>query len=183
MTRWYEDIAPGDTLPLGSHTFTQEEIIEYNLQYDNQYFHTDPELARHSHFGSIIASGWHTALVGQRKLVDGLFAEEEKLRNEGREPGVSGPSPGINKMSFITPVRPGDTVEFELKVTDKRPSRSLPGWGLLFNRMKAVNQNGEVVYVAEFVGFTKLRDFKPTIRQRLMMWAAKVPLLKKLLRR
>jgi len=178
MTRWYEDIKPGDRFVLGDYTFTEQEIIKFNLEYDNQYFHTDPELAKHSHFGGIIASGWHTACVGQRKLVDSLFAEEERLRKEGREPGVSGPSPGINKMVFKTPVRPGDTVSYQLVVTGKRVSRSLPGWGLLFNSMQATNQRSQLVYAAEFVGFSKLRDFKPTLKQRVAISAAKFPPLK-----
>lgn len=183
MTRWYEDINPGDKLPLGDYTFSEAEIVEFNLQYDNQYFHTDKELAKHSHFGSMIASGWHTACVGQRKLVDGLVAEEENLRAQGKEPGVSGPSPGINKMSFRTPVKPGDTVSYDLFVTDKRRSNSIPGWGLLFNRMDATNQRGELVYTAEFVGFSKLRDFKPSLKQRFGMWAANIPVLKNIVRR
>jgi len=183
MTRWYEDINPGDKLELGGHTFSEEEIVKYNLQYDDQYFHTDPELAKHSHFGGIIASGWHTALVGQRKIVDGLFAEEARLRALGEEPGVSGPSPGINKMAFITPVKPGDTISFELSVTDKRPSKSLPGWGLLFNNMKATNQRDELVYSADYVAFSKLRDFKPTLKQRIGIWVASKPALRKLLGR
>ena len=183
MTRWYEEIQPGDKLELGKHTFSEEEIIEYNLEYDNQYFHTDPELAKHSHFGGIIASGWHTALIGQRKLVDALFAEEARLRANGKEPGLSGPSPGINKMSFVTPVKPGDTISFELSVTDKRTSKSLPGWGLLFNNVKAVNQRGELVYSADYVGLSKLRDFTPTIKQKIGIWMGKNPALRKLLRR
>ncbi len=183
MTRWFEDIHPDDKLELGEHTFSEDEIIKYNLQYDNQYFHTDPELAKHSHFGGIIASGWHTALVGQRKLVDGLFAEEARLRAAGEMPGLSGPSPGINKMSFVTPVKPGDTISFELNVTDKRISKSLPGWGLLFNNMKAVNQRGELVYSADYVGLSKLRDFKPSLKQRILQWIASKPALRKLLGR
>lgn len=183
MTRWFEDINAGDRFVLGSYTFELEEIVKFNLEYDNQYFHTDPELAKFSHFGGIIASGWHTACVGQRKLVDALFAEEERLRDEGLEPGVSGPSPGINKMSFKTPVRPGDTISYELSVTGKRISNSIPGWGLLFNRMEATNQRGELVFLTEYVGFSKLRDFKPTLKQRLGLWAAKVPVLRALFKR
>ncbi len=183
MTRWYEDINPGDKLPLGQHTFSLEEIVEYNLQYDNQYFHTDPELAKHSHFGGIIASGWHTACVGQRKLVDGLFAEEARLIAEGREPGLSGPSPGINKMRFVTPVRPGDTISYALVANDKRKSNSLPGWGLLFSNMTATNQRNELVYSADFVAFSKLRDFRPTLKQRILEWVASKPALRKFLGR
>ena len=60
-------------------------------------------------FGGLVASGWHTVSVGHRHMVDALFAEEERLRALGSEPGVSGPSPGVNSMEFKVPVRPGDT--------------------------------------------------------------------------
>ncbi|MDP1731640.1 MAG: MaoC family dehydratase [Devosia sp.] len=181
MTRWFEDIVVDDAFPLGSHTFTAEEIIRFGTLYDPQYFHVDPEAARHSHFGGLVASGWHTVSVGHRKMVDALFAEEERLRALGQEPGVSGPSPGVNKMDFKAPVRPGDTVTYTLTVTGKRPSNSIPGWGLLFNTLDAVNQNGELVYHAELVGFSKLRDFRTPVRLRLLMALTRVPGLRKLL--
>ncbi|HEY0920288.1 MaoC family dehydratase [Devosia sp.] len=181
MTRWFEDIVVGDSFPLGSHTFSAEEIIRFGQLYDPQYFHTDPEAARHSHFGGLIASGWHTVSVGQRKMVDALFAEEEQLRRDGRKPGVSGPSPGVNRMDFKAPVRPGDTVAYTLTVTGKRPSRSFPGWGLLFNTLEAVNQDGALVYHAELVGFSKLRDYRMPLRQRTLLALTRLPVLGRLL--
>lgn len=181
MTRWFEDIVVDEAFPLGSHTFSTEEIIRFGTLYDPQYFHVDPEAAKHSHFGSLVASGWHTVSVGHRKMVDALFAEEERLRALGKEPGVSGPSPGVNKMEFKAPVRPGDTVTYTLTVTGKRPSNSIPGWGLLFNKLDAVNQRGELVYHAELVGFSKLRDFRMPLRLRLLMALTRVPGLGKLL--
>lgn len=168
MTRWFEDIGVDESFPLGSHTFSEAEIIRFGRLYDPQYFHTDPELAKSSHFGGLVASGWHTVCVGHRKMVDALFAEEERLRALGREPGVSGPSPGVNKMEFKSPVRPGDTVTYTLTVTGKRPSNSIPGWGILFNTIEAVNQRGERVYHAELVGFSKLRDYKMPLRLRML---------------
>jgi acyl dehydratase len=183
MTRWYEDIAVGEPFPLGSHDFTEVEIIRFAQLYDPQYFHLDPEAARQSHFGSLVASGWHTVTVGHRHMVDALFAEEDRLRGHGQEPGVSGPSPGVNKMEIKAPVRPGDQVTYTLVVTGKRPSNSIPGWGLLFNTIEAVNQRGETVYHAEFVGFSKLRDYKMPLRLRLLMALTRLPLLGKLLTR
>lgn len=182
MTRWFEDITIDEPFPLGSHTFTAEEIIRFGRLYDPQYFHLDPEAAKHSHFRGLIASGWHTVTVGHRKMVDALFAEEARLRGLGKEPGVSGPSPGVNKMEFKAPVRPGDTVSYTLIVTGKRPSNSLPGWGLLFNTLNAVNQRGELVYHAELVGFSKLRDYTMPLRMRLLLALTKVPGLGKVLR-
>ena len=95
-----------------------------------------------------------------------IFAEEDAHPRAGEEPGVSGPSPGVNKMEFKAPVRPGDTVTYVLGVTGKRNSNSIPGWGLLFNELVATNQRGELVYRAELVSFTKLRDYKDAARPK-----------------
>lgn len=183
MTRWFEDITVDEMFELGSHTFTTEEIISFATLYDPQYFHTDPELAKHSHFGGLVASGWHTVCVGHNKMVKALFAEEDRQRSLGREPGVSGPSPGVNALEFKVPVRPGDTATFELVITDKRPSNSIPGWGLLFTRLSAVNQHGELVYRADNVGFSKLRDYRMPIGLRLLLVMSKLPFIGKRLKR
>jgi acyl dehydratase len=167
MTRWFEDIEVGAPYPLGSHVFSAEAIKRFAALYDPQYFHLDEVAARHSHFGGLIASGWHTVVVGHRLMVDALEVEANRLRAAGGEPGVSGPSPGVNTMAFRTPVRPGDTVEYTLTVTSKRPSQSLPGWGLLINRLEGVNQRGEPVYHAEVVAFSKLRDYRMPLGRKL----------------
>lgn len=177
MTRWFEDIVIDEAFPLGSHTFSAEEIIRFATLYDPQYFHIDPEAAKHSHFGGLVASGWHTVSLGHRKMVDALDAEAERLRALGEEPGTSGPSPGVNSMDFKAPVRPGDTVTYELVVTSKRPSNSLPGWGLLFNRLTATNQRGELVYRAELVGFSKLRDYRMPLKLRLLLALSRLPII------
>ena len=183
MTRWFEDIVIDEVFPLGSHTFSADEIIRFATLYDPQYFHLDAAAAQHSHFGGLVASGWHTVSVGHRKMVDALFAEEERLRGLGQEPGVSGPSPGVNSMDFKVPVRPGDTVSYELVVTGKRPSNSIPGWGLLFNKLTATNQRGELVYRADLVGFSKLRDYSMPLRLRVLLALTRVPLIGPLLKR
>lgn len=183
MTRWFEDVQVDLPFDLGSHDFTAEEIIRFGKLYDPQYFHVDADAAAHSHFGGLVASGWHTVSVGHRLMVDRLVAEEDVVRAEGGEPGVSGPSPGVNRMDFKAPVRPGDTVRFTLTVTGKRPSNSIPGWGLLFNLLEAHNQHGELVYSADLVGFSKRRDYRMPLKVRAAMALAKVPGLKTLVRR
>lgn len=183
MTRWFEDVRLDTAYDLGSYTFTEDEIIRFGRLYDPQYFHVDPDAARHSHFGGLVASGWHTVSVGHRLMVDRLKAEEDIVRAEGDEPGVSGPSPGVNRMDFKAPVRPGDTVHYVLTVTGKRPSNSIPGWGLLFNLIEAHNQRGELVYSADLVGFSKLRDYRMPLRLRASMALARLPLIKALARR
>ncbi|HCO55923.1 MAG TPA: dehydratase [Pelagibacterium sp.] len=183
MTRWFEDVQIDMPFDLGTHTFTEDEIIRFGTLYDPQYFHTNPEAAAQSHFGGLVASGWHTVSVGHRLMVDRLVAEEDVVRAEGGEPGVSGPSPGVNRMDFKAPVRPGDTVRYTLTVTGKRRSNSIPGWGLLFNLLEAHNQHGDLVYSADLVGFSKLRDYRMPLRVRAMLALTKVPGLKALVQR
>lgn len=183
MSQWFEDIEVGRPHPLGAHTFEADEIIRFAQLYDPQYFHLGDEEASHSHFGGLIASGWHTVVIGHRFMVDALFADDEAHRQRGEEPGVSGPSPGVNRMDFKAPVRPGDTVSYTLTVARKRPSNSLPGWGLLFNEIDAANQHGEAVYHAELVGFTKMRDYRMPLKLRLLTALTRVPGLGKVLRR
>lgn len=181
MTHWFEDIIVDETHNLGTHKFELPEMIRFSKMYDNQYFHTNPERATHSHFGGLIASGWHTACVGHRYMVDFLFEVERQLLDAGEKPGVSGPSPGINSMTFTTPVRDGDVVSYEMTITSKRKSASVPGWGILIVQIKASNQRGELVYTQESAGFSKLRDFKPSLKMRFQEWAVQQPLLRKLL--
>lgn len=183
MTRWFEEVAIDKPFDLGSHSFSQDEIVRFGKLYDPQYFHTDPEAAKQSHFGGLVASGWHTVSVGHRLMVDRLTAEEDIVRAEGGEPGVSGPSPGVNRMDFKAPVRPGDTVSYTLTVTGKRASNSIPGWGLLFNLIEARNQHGELVYSADLVGFSKLRDYRMPLKLKLLLALSRMPGFKRLLAR
>jgi acyl dehydratase len=183
MTRWYEDIADNEVFPLGSHCFTEAEIIRFGRQYDPQYFHVDPQAAKAGPFGGLIASGWHTVSVGHRLMVDAMDAEAERLRAAGEEPGVSGPSPGVNNAWFKAPVRPGDTIIYTLTITGKRKSASLPGWGLLFDTIEGKNQNDQLVYRAELVSFTKLRDYRMPLRLRAAMALTRLPSIGRILRR
>lgn len=181
MTRWFEDVELDTPFQLGSHTFTEAEIVAFGRNYDPQYFHLEPDLARHSPFGGLVASGWHTAAVGHRKMVDALEAEAERLESAGKSAGVSGPSPGIDAAEFLAPVHPGDTLAYVLTVTGKRPSNSLPGWGILFNRVEAINQHGQLVYGADLVAFSKLRDYSAPLQLRLAEALTRLPGLGKLL--
>ncbi|WP_172123824.1 MaoC/PaaZ C-terminal domain-containing protein [Devosia sp. 919] len=183
MTRWYEDIVIDEAFDLGTHTFEADDIIRFASLYDPQPVHADPRAAGASYLKGLVASGWHVASVGHRKMVDTLFAEEERLRALGQEPGVSGPSPGVNSMDFPTPVRPDDVVSFQLVVTGKRPSNSLPGWGLLFNRLTGTNQHGDLVYSAELVAFSKLRDYRMPWWQKLLQALTNLPLIGPLIAR
>ncbi len=75
--------------------------------------------------------------MGHKIMVDYLYDHDDMMRANGEEPGVSGPSPGVNKMQFKAPVRPGDKIHFMITVENKRKSASLPGWGVLLNIIEA----------------------------------------------
>lgn len=124
MTRYFEDIAVGDTTTNGSYTVTEDEIIEFAEQYDPQSFHTDPEAAENSMFGGLAASGWHTAAACMRLLVETM--EREEWASQGAR--------GIDELRWIRPVRPGDDLSIGLEVVEKRES-DRPGLGEVDNRM------------------------------------------------
>jgi acyl dehydratase len=130
----FEDFRPGETIALGSHAITEAEIIAFAQEYDPQVFHTDPEAARRSTFGGLVASGWHSCGIFMRLLVDGLLKESSALA-----------SPGVDEIRWLKPVRPGDVLQAKLTVLDTTPSRSKPDRGLVKHAGELLNQRGEVV--------------------------------------
>jgi acyl dehydratase len=130
----FEDFRPGETITLGSHAVTEAEIIAFAREYDPQVFHTDPEAARRSTFGGLVASGWHSCGIFMRLLVDGLLKESSALA-----------SPGVDEIRWLKPVRPGDVLQARLTVLDARPSRSKPDRGLVTHTGELLNQRGELV--------------------------------------
>ena len=140
--RYLEDFVAGETVDLGSHEFTSESIIAFAREYDPQPMHTDPARAAESPFGGLIASGWHTAGVYMRLLVDNLIGGT-----------VSFGSPGLDQLRWLKPVRPGDVLRARITFLDVTPSRSKPDRGILRSRGEMVNQHDEVVMSVEAVNF------------------------------
>jgi acyl dehydratase len=132
--RWFEDFKPGDVARFGDCEMTEAEIIAFATSYDPQPFHTDPEAARDSIFGGLIASGWNTASVVMRLLVDHYIS-----------PGSSLGSPGIDELRWLKPVRPGDRLSVRVTVQECIPSRSKPDRGVVRSLTEAINQHGEPV--------------------------------------
>jgi acyl dehydratase len=135
---YWEDFRPGDRIEMGRHTFTPEEIIAFARQFDPQPFHVDPEAAKQSFFGGLIASGWHTCAVGMRLTVDSHVSKSASLG-----------SPGLDNIRWLKPVRAGDTIAYSRVVLESRASESRPGVGLVKSRWEAVNQAGETVMTME----------------------------------
>ncbi len=143
--RYFEDfleLVDKPPVDLGSHAFTSEEIVEFARAYDPQLMHTDVERARGSTYGGLIASGWHTASIYMRLLVDAVIGGSESLG-----------SPGIDNLRWLKPVRPGDTLQGRFTVVEARPSRSRPDWGVVRSKGEMLNQHAEVVMQLEAVNF------------------------------
>jgi acyl dehydratase len=110
MDQYYEDVTVGESHTFGSYDVTREEIVRFAEQYDPLPFHTDPAAAEESMFGGLVASGWHTAAMTMRLLVDNYLATS----------GAMG-SPGVDSIRFLEPVRPGDELGVRTEVLDKEP--------------------------------------------------------------
>ena len=134
--RYLEDFVAGQTFGSGRLRVDKEQIKRFAVEFDPQPFHLDEESARNTIFQGLAASGWHTAALTMRLLV------ESELRPAG---GIVGT--GFDEFRWPRPVRPGDELHLEIEVLEVRPSRSRPDQGLIKLRSTTLNQNGEAVQV------------------------------------
>ena len=132
--RYFEDLKIGDKFTAADYEMTAEEIIAFGRQYDPQPFHTDPVAARSTLFGQLVASGWHTAAVSMRLMVQG------EMELDG---GVIGQA--MESMRWPRPVLPGDRLRVVSEVVELRPAPARPDRGLLVLRCRTYNQHGKVV--------------------------------------
>ncbi|WP_331233613.1 MaoC family dehydratase [Natronorarus salvus] len=134
MTLTFEDFSPGDTFSGGGYEMTEEEVRSFAEAYDPQPFHTDPVFAREeSIYGGLIASGWHTAAVTMRLLVDSLLSETASLGARG-----------VDELRFPRPVRPGDVLSIETEVLSVEPETDERG--LVRARTETRDGSGELVF-------------------------------------
>ena len=131
---WFEDFAPGMRFELGSRAVGRDELIAFAVLFDPQRFHVDEQAARETHFGGLVASGWHTAAIFQRLHVDALLSRASCVG-----------SPGLDEVRFLRPVRPGDVLTAELEVLRAEPSRTKPHRGTVTTRGSVRNQDDETV--------------------------------------
>jgi acyl dehydratase len=135
--RYLEDFAVAQTFGSGRLRVDKERIKTFAAEFDPQPFHLDEAAARDSIFGGLAASGWHTAALTMRLLV------ESELKPAG---GIVGA--GFDEFRWPRPVRPGDELRVESEVLEVRPSKSRPDQGLIKVRTTTLNQNGEPVQVS-----------------------------------
>ena len=126
----FESFQIGQESRFGSYPVTEAEILEFARKYDPQFFHLDPEAAKHSLFGGLCASGWHTCAMTMAMLV-------EQMKGKGASLG----SPGVDELRWLKPVYPGETLSVQTVVTDLIPSKSRPTVGLVVQKVTVVNQD------------------------------------------
>jgi acyl dehydratase len=143
--KYFEDVQVGDVFPVGRHTFTADEIKAFAGRFDPQLFHLDEAAAAESHFGALCASGWHTAVIWMRLMVDRRRALAEAARARGEPVAAMGPALGFRDLKWLKPVYAGDTIDYKSEVIALRPSGSRPRTGLMTIISTGVNQNGEPV--------------------------------------
>jgi acyl dehydratase len=156
--QYFEDIQIGVRTELGSHTFTADDIKTFAAGHDPQPFHVDETAAAGSHFGGLCASGWHTAAMWMRLMVDHLRREDEARRERGEAMAELGPSPGFRDLRWLKPVYAGDTVNYATEVVETRALKSRPGWGLMTIQNTGTNQHGELVISFVSTAFVERRN-------------------------
>lgn len=131
---YWEDLSAGQTLELGSVTVEREEVLAFAKRYDPQPFHLDDAAAAQSFFGRLAASGWHTCAMAMGLMVRGFLSKAASLG-----------SPGLEKIQWLKPVYPGDTLTLRLRNLETRPMKSRPEVGLVRSSWEMFNQHGEQV--------------------------------------
>lgn len=132
--RYFEDYVAGAVHEFGNIAVEESQVIEFARRFDPQIFHTDPEAAKATMFGGLIASGWHTAALMMRLFVDNYLSSNASLG-----------SPGVDELRWLKPVRPGDTLSARATILEANRSRSKPDRGIIRTYIEIMNQDGKVV--------------------------------------
>jgi acyl dehydratase len=144
----FDEFQPGQTLVYGPATLSEAEIVAFAREYDPQWFHTDPSRAKAGRWDGLIASGWHTAAIAMRLVVENVLAGSETFG-----------SPGLEYLKWLAPVRPNDALTLRIEVLVARRSERKPTLGVVRWRWTLANQEG--VDVLDLVA-TNLFDLGPS---------------------
>lgn len=148
--RYFEDYSVGSVHEFGAIAVEEAEVIAFARRFDPQHFHVDPETARKTAFGGLIASGWHTGSLTMRLLVDHYISHVASLG-----------SPGVDELRWLRPVRPGDALSVRVTVTEARPSRSKPDRGIVRSFVEVLNGNREIVMTMSALTLILRRPARP----------------------
>lgn len=144
--RYFEDYEPGATYELGEFCLSEADIIEFARRFDPQPFHLDHEAAAKSHFGGLVASGWHTASAMMRVVVERFISSVAGMG-----------SPGVNEIRWLKPVRPGERLRVQVTIEQARRSESKPDRGLIHTLMEVIGPDDEPRMRVRSVGMVGVR--------------------------
>ncbi|MFL5327522.1 MAG: MaoC family dehydratase [Gemmataceae bacterium] len=145
---YLEDLYTGQLFTSPTHTITADEIVAFAKQFDPQPFHLDAKLARSTHFGELVASGWHTAALSMRLMLDSDLKVAGGLFGNGGE------------LHWPQPTRPGDELRVEIEILEVRPSRTHPDRGIARFRAETRNQRQDTVQTFEAMLVVQRRPTK-----------------------
>ena len=143
---YFEDFSVGQIYETSAVTLEQDDIVQFGKQYANLPYHTDPEAARKTTFAGLVAPGYQTAA-----LTFGLFVDLGLFRASGMG------SPGIDKLRWLKPVRPGDALHVSAEVIEVSPAQSTSGRNAVRFRYDTINQDGDKVMTVTSLHFLKRR--------------------------
>ncbi len=143
---FFEDFEVGQVIETGTRTLDQEEIIEFGKKYAPVPYHTDPEAAKGSSFGGLVAAGYQTAAV-----TFGLFAQTGALADSGMG------SPGVDSLRWKRPVKAGDTLRVLANVLELSPAEKEGGRDAVRIRYDTLNQQDEIVMTLTSLHFVRRR--------------------------
>lgn len=145
--RYFEDYVPKSVYEFGSVTVEEQAILDFAGQFDPQAFHMDREKAAEGPFGGLIASGWHTAALTMRLLVEYYIS---------RVAGMG--SPGSGPIRWLRPVRPGDRLSIRVTILKAIRSRRRPDRGTVYTRVETLNQYRQVVMTRTAISILRCRS-------------------------
>lgn len=145
--RYFEDYHPGAVYEYGHLTVTEADILDFARQYDPQSIHTDPAFAETGPFRGLIASGWQSAGLAMRLLVDHYLSHVASLA-----------SPGVDELRWRVPLRPGDVVRVRTSIVESRVSQSKPDRGIVRTDVELLNQEDKCPVSFRAANFFQCRN-------------------------
>jgi acyl dehydratase len=145
MIEWFDDLALGMRFKTADKLVTRDDIKRFASEFDPQPYHLDETAAERTPLKGLAASGWHTAAIAMRLIVD--------ARPLGPHPLLGA---GVDDLRWLAPVRPGDVIHLEGEVIELTPSKTKPQ-GIARIKWTAFNQHGDPVYTVTPIGLVPRR--------------------------
>lgn len=144
--RYFDDYVEGSVHVFGDRPVEEQEVLAFARRYDPQWFHTEPQAAKNGPFGGLIASGWHTVGMMMAMVCEHYLSTVASLA-----------SPGVDRVRWRAPVRPGDRLRVQATVAGARLSASKPDRGVVTTDLEVFNQDDALVLTLTATNFLATR--------------------------